>query len=60
MPLRKRRETFGHLVWHGLETGHNNVGQETGHNARFQLSDGVPCRTDNMLLRWFLKTGVAL
>jgi hypothetical protein len=59
MPSRRGRETFGHLVWHGRETGHN-VGQETGHNARFQLSDGVPCRAKNMLLRWFLKTGVTL
>ena len=46
MPLRMRQETFGRLVWCGQQTGHNGVGQETGHNARFQLSDGVPCRAE--------------
>jgi hypothetical protein len=56
MPARKRWETFGRRVWRGRETGHNKVGRETGHNARFQLSDGVPCRADHMLPRWFLKT----
>jgi hypothetical protein len=51
MPSRRCQETFGQLVWLGRETGHNNVGLETGHNARFQLSDGVPCRAEKMLLR---------